>query len=283
MKLVSMSDLHLEHHGHKPYFGLSDTILWNGPKADVLILPGDIIDSGSMMEPKFRTRLKEIFDRFSRNYANVIYVMGNHEHYYGDFAKTQERITEFLLEYKNITLLEKTGLFINGVRFFGGTMWTNLSNPLDEMVAKQGMNDYYLIKNSFKEVSYRAKNKEGLYERHSRSGTLLPSDTTEDHYRFLVALKEDLILYKDDPYVVVTHHSPSFSMCDPIYIGDEYNSCYHNKLDDLIIDNSNIKRWYCGHTHRKMRRMIGECEVILNPRGYPGEIREEFQLAETEL
>lgn len=282
MKIVSMSDLHLEHHGHKTYFGLSDNILWNGPKADVLILAGDIVDTGSLMEPKYRARVSEVFNRFSTNYRHVIYVMGNHEHYNGDFYKTQDRINEFLFSFKNIVLLEKTGIFIDDIRFFGGTMWTDLSDPIKAMVAKKGMNDYYLVENSGVDVSYRVKNDKGHYTRHTRPGRLLPSDTTQDHLTFVKALTDDLELFSNR-YVVVTHHTPSYVMCDPSYIGDEYNSCYHNNLDNLILNNPKIKRWYCGHTHRGIRKTIGECEIILNPRGYPGEIRGEYEMAETEL
>lgn len=282
MKIVSISDLHLEHHGHKPWFGLSDTILWNGPKADVLILAGDIVDTGSLLETKYRARVREIFSRFSQNYKNVIYVMGNHEHYNGDFFKTQARLNEFLFEFKNIVLLEKTGIMIDDVRFFGGTMWTDLSDPIQAMVAKNGMNDYHLVENSGAEVSYRVREESGLYSRHSRPGRLLPSDTTQDHLTFIKALKDDLELFSNR-YVVVTHHSPSYVMCDPIYVNDDYNPCYHNKLENLILDNPRIKRWYCGHTHRGARHHIGECEIILNPRGYPGENKVEYELAETEL
>ena len=282
MKIVSMSDLHLEHHGHKPYFGLSDTIIWNGPNARVLILAGDIVDTGSLKEPKYRARLRELFNRFSTNYPHVLYVMGNHEHYNGDFSKTQDHIKEFLFEFKNIVLLEKTGIFIEDVRFFGGTMWTDLSDPIKAIVAKKGMNDYYLVENSGADVSFRVKEENGQYSRHTRPGRLLPSDTTQDYHTFVRALTDDLELYSNR-YVVVTHHTPSYVMCDPSYIGDEYNSCYHNNLENLILNNPRIKRWYCGHTHRGVRKTIGECEIILNPRGYPGELRKEYELAETEL
>lgn len=282
MKIASMSDLHLEFHGHKPWFGLSESIIWNGPKSDVLILAGDIVDSGSLMETKYRAKVRELFDMFAKNYKHVIYVMGNHEHYNGDFFKTQTRLNEFLFEFKNMVLLEKTGVMIDDIRFFGGTMWTDLSEPINAMVAKQGMNDYHLVENSGANVSFRVKEEDGQYSRHYRSGRLLPSDTTQDHLLFVKALKDDLELFSNR-YVVVTHHSPSYSMCNPLYIGDEYNPCYHNNLENLILDNPKIKRWFCGHTHSGMRRMIGECEVILNPRGYPGEIKQEYERAETEL
>jgi predicted phosphodiesterase len=286
MKIVSASDLHLEFHGHKENFGLSDTILYNGLNADVLILAGDILNSEVLKNRKkgYRSKLDNVFGCFSKYYKNVIYVMGNHEHYEGDFPKTKELILDFLfLEYSNITLLEKTGVFINGVRFFGGTMWTDLSDPIEAHVARKGMNDYYLVENTSRKIAYRAKNEDDQMFMKYRSGTLLPADTTEDHFEFIKALEEDMAFHNEMNYVVVTHHSPSLAMCDPVYLSDEYNCCYHNNLDNFILDNPRIKRWFCGHTHRAKRLTMGECEIILNPRGYPGELRTEYELAETEL
>jgi predicted phosphodiesterase len=285
MKIVSASDLHLEFHGHKENFGLSDTILYNGPNADVLILAGDILNSEVLKNKKkgYRTKLDNVFDCFSKYYKNVIYVMGNHEHYEGDFAKTQYLIGDFIYQFSNIALLEKTGVFINGVRFFGGTMWTDLSDPIKAQVARTGMNDYYLVENNTRKVAYRTKNEDDQMVMKYRSGTLLPSDTTEDHFEFLAALRADIEFHHSSNYVVVTHHSPSLAMCDPVYFSDSLNCCYHNNLDNFIMDNPRIKRWYCGHTHRAKRLTMGECELILNPRGYPGELREEYELAETEL
>ena len=69
--------------------------------------------------------------------------------------------------------------------------------------------------------------------------------------------------------VVVTHHSPSKSSTHPRYKHDTImNGAYSSDLNDFILDNPQIKYWTHGHTHEPFRYMIGQCEVICNPRGY---------------
>lgn len=283
MKIVSASDLHLEFNRGHPTLGLSEAILQNKSNADVLILAGDIFSAALLNDRKATAVLTSVLSVINLAYSNILYVMGNHEHYGGDFAKTKSSIEELLAEFGNFTFLEKTGVTIDGVRFFGGTMWTDLSNPMDAMVGKSSMNDYQVVKNSNTKVSFRVMNAQGENNFHYRSGNLTTSDTTEDYFAFIAELKTDLARHSDCDFVVVTHHTPSLSMCDDAYYGDRMNVCYHNNLDDLILDNPRIKRWYCGHTHSPKRVVMGECEIILNPKGYPGERRGEYCLAETDL
>ena len=89
MKLYVTSDLHLE-------FG--DLDLHNRDDVDVLILGGDICvvrDIGRpeggdpLIESKKSLIIKQFFQRVSDRFAHVIMIMGNHEHYHGDFMKTQ--------------------------------------------------------------------------------------------------------------------------------------------------------------------------------------------------
>ena len=88
MKIALTSDIHLE-------FG--EWVPVNPENADVLILSGDIC-----LVRDIRDRdLYGVMDRFDRSnmlhrffsgccetYKNVIYIMGNHEHYHGDFAES---------------------------------------------------------------------------------------------------------------------------------------------------------------------------------------------------
>ena len=49
------------------------------------------------------------------------------------------------------------------------------------------------------------------------------------------------------------------------------NGAYVSDLDDLILSHSQIKYWCHGHTHNAFNYMIGDCRVICNPLGYPGQ------------
>ena len=138
MRVAIASDLHIE-------FG--DIILDNVvAKADLLILAGDICmlkDLDKQSERGDRTR--NFFQRISSNFPQTLYVMGNHEHYGGDFAKGRQRFEDFCSTHliSNIRLLEKDTVKIDGYEFIGGTLWTDF-NDMDSYTmfhAEQAMND----------------------------------------------------------------------------------------------------------------------------------------------
>ena len=49
------------------------------------------------------------------------------------------------------------------------------------------------------------------------------------------------------------------------------NGSFCSDLDDLILNHPQIKYFSHGHTNSSFRYRINECEVICNPKGYPGE------------
>ena len=86
MKIAIASDVHLE-------FG--DLILKNEENADVLILSGDICVASDFSDADYSNlkdgrsqRYVDFFTRCASEFSKVIYVVGNHEHYHGDFAET---------------------------------------------------------------------------------------------------------------------------------------------------------------------------------------------------
>jgi predicted phosphodiesterase len=90
MKIAVASDIHLE-------FG--DLEIVNDQNAQVLILSGDILvarditqqDPYGIMGPEYRSnRYHDFMQRCSAQFPHVIYIMGNHEHYNGDFATTEK-------------------------------------------------------------------------------------------------------------------------------------------------------------------------------------------------
>ena len=133
MKIAIASDLHLE-------FG--DINLQNTDGADVLILSGDILvaadigrpDPHNIMEGARSNRVVDFFRRCSFQFPHVIYVLGNHEHYHGDFATTANRIRSMLESnmLSNVYLLDCDVKTIDDVTFIGGTLWTDM-NRRDEL------------------------------------------------------------------------------------------------------------------------------------------------------
>ncbi len=267
MKIAVCSDLHLE-------FG--DLDLQNEENADVLILGGDIFiandlqshvyDESSMIiaaTASVTARAKRYVDfviRCAERFKHVILIMGNHEHYHGDFVKSANIIKGTFGDYHNVHFLDKEWCIINGVLFYGGTLWTDMNgeDPITMMRIRNMMNDFNCVKN-------------GIQDGDKYYSTFMPEDAVEDHYAFRRNLDEVLALYPDLPTVVVGHHAPSKASTHPKYKHETImNGAYSTNLDNFILDRRQIKLWTHGHTHEDFDYMIGTTRVVCNPRGYDG-------------
>lgn len=272
MKIAICSDLHLE-------FG--DLMLKNEDNADVLVLSGDIMvakdlgtpDPHNFMEGGRSTRFVDFFKRCSFQFPNVIYIMGNHEHYHGDYATSAPKIRAMLAanELNNVRLLDKEVFDIGDYRFIGGTLWTDM-NGEDEITMRhvqRSMNDFRICENSNDMVNYRTFD-ENEAKFHKRPATLTPQHVLEDH-KAMMRFIEDT--YKETPLwmsiVVCGHHAPSKGSEHPRYKHDKLmNGAYNSELDEFILDRPGIKLWTHGHTHEDFDYMIGSTRVVCNPRGY---------------
>jgi predicted phosphodiesterase len=106
MKIALTSDIHLE-------FG--DWYPVNPENADVLILGGDIMLANEVENAPNDTdqtvaykghRFIEFLHNCKKEYKDVIYIMGNHEHYHGDFATSKSILSE-ACDRVGVTLLDK--------------------------------------------------------------------------------------------------------------------------------------------------------------------------------
>lgn len=297
MKIALGSDIHLE-------FG--DINLQNTENANVLILSGDIMvatdlgapDPHNFLEGARSTRFVDFFKRCSFQFPHVIYVMGNHEHYHGDFATTGTKIRSMLESnlLSNVYFLDKETKVIDDVIFVGGTLWTDM-NKEDEMTMQHvshRMNDFQCVRNSntsvyrsvpiyqenpdydpndFRSNKYSV-NEQGLKiqtrtKKKKFPGRFTPEDTVEDHKKMLGYISAVIEGKYDQKFVVVGHHAPSKGSEHPKYKRDSLmNGAYNSRLDEFILDNPQIKLWTHGHTHEDFDYMIGATRVVCNPRGY---------------
>jgi len=283
MKIAICSDLHLE-------FG--DILLKNEENADVLILSGDICTAKVFKhKPKERAMVLDFFKRCSFQFPHVVYVMGNHEHYDFDIAKTYSTLKCKLSDLPNVHLLEKETWEHNDVTFVAGTLWTDMNkgDSLTKWHCSQRMNDFQLISNGNRKTHHTnkvyAKNTDGSglhlkddegnsviervdhYEKPSRWSV---DDSVEDHNKMLDYIN---IVTQDKSkcYVTVTHHAPSALSIDDRYKGDTLmNGAFHSDLSEFILGRPQIKLWTHGHMHNRSDYIIGETRVVCNPRGYIG-------------
>jgi predicted phosphodiesterase len=288
MKIAICSDVHLE-------FGQLE--LENTENAEVLVLSGDICTAvdlrvtDSILSSAKTDRYMEFFTACSKNFPHVVYVMGNHEHYHGDYADSIVHIKHALKHLENIHVLDKEVWELDDHVFIGGTLWTDMNGECEMTMhhVQRRMNDFQICKNSSRVVNYKTyepkQKPEGMsdeefnllpYEQRyknvfkTREATLSPQDAVVDHKAMLKVIED---AYADVPpwktVVVCTHHAPSKGSEHPRYKADQLmNGAYNSQLDQFIMDRPGIKLWTHGHTHEDFDYMIKSCRVVCNPRGY---------------
>ena len=163
-------------------------------------------------------------------------VMGNHDYYHGKID------VEPPIEFLNV----------DGVNIVGTTLWTSFNNndPMVKLRYKEYMSDYKLIDPPDED----------------------DRDLTDIIYQHHIQVTEEI--FSSNPDIVVTHHCPVLQCIDPKYSHMTIeNFFYASNLFERIVD-SNIKYWICGHTHHRKIFDVGNTKIVLNPRGYPNEVKQ---------
>lgn len=243
MKIWVLSDLHLE-------FGVP-FVQQAPPDADVLVCAGDLLTRGIV--PSIEWLARHIDPSLP-----VVFVAGNHEFYGGALQEGLREAREATSRYPNLHFLENDAVDISGVRFIGGTLWTDFrlsgDDPQFAMTAAQsGMNDFRKIK--FSKVPFQKFKPIHAYRRHMETRAFLASALT---------------IAGDRKTVVVTHHAPSCRSISPDFRNDPLSACYASDLEALIAE-TQPALWVHGHVHHRNDYLLGTCRVVSNPKGYPGE------------
>lgn len=248
------SDFHLE-------FGAESM-----PGGDVLIIAGDMVvashfrkkfgawENASKADILWVNHSAQVYRQFfkecSERYRFVLYVPGNHEHYWGDIESTLQILRDEVSMHPNIHVMNDNVMEIDGVVFIGSTLWTDFfrGNPVSMEYCRQNMKDFKVIR--------------------MRDQKLQPGYIAHLHGRSKKFIVDTAQANKDKTVVMISHHAPSHLSIDPEYKGDGKNGGYVSDLSDLILDNPNIKVWIHGHTHQRLDYTIGDCRILCNARGY---------------
>jgi predicted phosphodiesterase len=241
MKIKLFSDLHLEFRDSK-----FDHIHIEHPddKDTTLLLAGDI-STGTTAQP--------FVEEMCKHFKHVLMIHGNHEYYENDFQKVIKDWQDWEIEGapKNFHFLYNDWRILDGVRFLGGTMWTNFEDgePIIMAYAHRVMNDYVEIR--------------------SEGQRITPHFVLREHDRFM-----DFIIRKfdepfDGPTVVMSHHSPGNKLKRQGRY-DRTDACYFADLENMIGYHDKAVLWVHGHTHRNWDYMVNNTRVVCNPYGYWG-------------
>ena len=260
MKIALVSDIHLE-------FG--DLDFENDSGADVLILGGDICVGADMaqrdpyntMGEHYRSnRFHAFFQRCCERFPHVIFIVGNHEHYHGDFAKTVPHFKDVLGYLPNLHILEKETFVLDDITFIGGTLWTDMNKR-----NVRTLHEISRMMNDFRCVDHSAK----LADQRGWGGRFTTTDAADDHDAMVEYIRLMIEGKWDQKFVVVGHHAPSRLSTHPRYAHEAImNGGYSSELDDFILDHPQIKLWTHGHTHEDFDYCIGSTRILCNPRGY---------------
>jgi predicted phosphodiesterase len=202
---------------------------------DFLLIPGDVVVP-ARQKPK---ECKEVFEYLSTKAKHCVYVVGNHEFYHSNRETTEEAIRGMLP--KNFEWLNNTDVTLEGVHFYGGTLWFK-DDPFNQIYEHQ-LNDFNLIKGIH---GWVYESNKGFRE---NGNNLIRPET-----------------------VVITHHMPSPLGTPKAFEGSELNRFFVSDETQLITDKQ-PKVWVFGHTHTDVDVMVGATRLLAHPYGYPSERR----------
>lgn len=238
MRAWVFSDLHLDANRSTPFI-----LPQRWPDHDVVLIAGDICQ-GLMRGVRW------IVEQ-GLNEKPVIYVPGNHEYYGLDFEAERSRGRHAAARQRNIHVLDRDAVVIQGVHFLGATLWTDYCLFGETVAAaamqraEESMNDHRLIR--YKDRRWRA------------------ADAALEHRLSWTWLSDQLAQYAASPAVVVTHAAPSIRSIAARYKDDLVTAAFASNVEQLV---DNAKLWVHGHTHVGSDYILGGCRVVNNPRGY---------------
>lgn len=231
MKILILSDLHLEFASFTPH----------SAEVDVVILAGDIWKKDQGI----------YWARETWPNTEIIYVAGNHE-FYGSERNAVIQLLRDAAEDTGVHFLDNDEVVINGIRFLGMTLWTDfLLFGLTRQEACMDAGIHGL--NDFSQIN------EGV-------SLFTPADAIRLCNTSIRWLKSKLL---DSSYtgktVVITHHLPSMLSVAERYKNDILSACFASNLDGLL---GHSQLWIHGHTHDCFDYTVNGTRVICNPRGY---------------
>lgn len=193
--------------------------------------------------------IKRYFEQIHQVTDHVIWVLGNHEFYHGEYNQVIDNAAR-LADDMSVKLLDEAintqEVVIDDVTFWGSTLWTDLrgNDWLVSTKIENGFNDFYCVTKD--DRTFRA------------------ADTVEINSR-----TREKINWNAD--VIITHHSPILRPHRRFATDDiTYGFC-NTGLDEQIVD-SHVKYWLYGHTHDSRVDDLNNTIVLSNQQGYPRRI-----------
>jgi len=252
-KFYYMSDLHLEINGNMPISSIvpdpEGIALVAGDTFLAAYLRDEAREHYSANVEDFNSLL-DLLGQFKKTF----FVLGNHEHYKGNFDDTAKLFRRELKNHKaggRFTLLDNALVNVNEyVAIVGGTLWTDMgrNNPISHNAVGGGMNDFRII-----------RSRGGLFSTYEAAGEHAVTKG------FIQAAVKEM---PQKTIIVMTHHAPSYESNGEEHTSSNIIDGYCSDMTDFILDNPNITHWVHGHTHVNKDYHVGQCRVLANQMGY---------------
>lgn len=246
--IYNLSDLHLEyyqdpnilHHNIEKILPIETS----NTKTDVLVLAGDI---GYPMGEHGDNYLF-LLDRFKQKFNQVILVPGNHEYYQTKDFNRNEIIDKLNIICKKTSchLLNNQSIELYGIQFIGTTLWTDIDPQLKHIIF------------------------DGTKGTKGKTFNIIFKDfeAYQNEFQKCMIFLRDQLAIKHNKKIIITHHIPSYSLQHSKYkmMNLNYDSMFYSEILELL-DLTNVKYWFCGHTHEAGSIVHGNTQIILNPIG----------------
>ena len=249
MKIQVLSDLHLEHGGSVPA---------HHPEADVIVLAGDLAPYTKGLVAKL--------SEFWASAPHIVYVLGNHEFYGTEIDDARAGLADECAEV-GIHLLDPGTIRIEGTRFIGATLWTDLElyGKADEIGVhhrlRRGISDFAgAIRHRGRHFGTRESVRRHRSARHFIEEQLARAELAGERV------------------VVITHHAPSPRSIRQWFRDDPLNPAFASDLDRLI-ERYQPALWIHGHMHDPVDERLGKTKLVANPAGYAHERKRGFDPA----
>lgn len=253
MKLWIWSDIHLE---------LQNVAFpERAPAADAIVCAGDLCLANALSD-----HAQGLIERYG---LPMIFVPGNHEFYSPGKSPRTKPSDHLLMKQaaeassswrRPLHVLDDGVVEIAGVRFVGGTLWTDFRMDLaDEadlprrmLSAPSQLADFSLIRLGDGEL-------------------LTPQVMLGFHHLTRGFIERQLVVPFDGKTVVVTHHLPHPDCTPAVYRGWDTNhlfACGREAFEDILNSEAAPALWVCGHTHHASDLHVGRTRIVCNPHGY---------------
>lgn len=191
----------------------------------------------------------------------VVYVPGNRDYRGPAIPEVMERSRAEAAAYPDLHILDEEAVVLEGVRFVGATLWSDLNLFGDQRLA----------------MLTAAKSRDYVEIRTSRSPRkrFSPHQQIARHNRARLFLERQLGTPGGLQTVVVTHHAPSHRSVPVCWLGDPLAAAFASRLDDLIL-RSQPALWVHGGVGEYIDYPVGKTRVVCNAKGWRQDVEREL-------